>query len=152
MSVWVWPDGAPRLLNFFRMYAVATLAARPALPWDRQIRPPRRSKPLAINFFDGFLVSLLEFAPPSTCEGIASLDEVQDCVAVLVPSSSGGTYIRRKKLCLWQQPSPLNSNPAQTGLRKSRCRQLSKLATRETVFGMPQINYTHIYVFDKHSH
>ena len=100
---------------------------------------------MAINFFDGFLVKLLEFAPYSTCECIASLDEVLDSVPVLVASSSRGTYIRRRNSCLLQQPSSLNSNPTQRDCGNSDVGSLLSLQV-ERLFEMSQINHTFMFL------
>lgn len=88
-SIWP-PCASARLLSLVRIYARTTLAPRLEWPRDRQITPPRRSKPLAISFFD----ALDNFLSP---EEICPQDSVAIMFALEImsfPSSTpSGTYM-----------------------------------------------------------
>ncbi len=86
-------DEAPRLLSFVKMYAIATLAPRLEWPRDRQTTPPRRSKPLASNFFDGLLDIFLSLASPVSPRKAGALVVAEEAMLFMV-SNPGGACVK----------------------------------------------------------
>lgn len=75
------------------MYAMATFAPRLDRPRDRQTTPPRSSKPLASNFFDGLLDNFL--SPLVIGLWTIGSEEVAPEVIPSVASNPGGTYVEK---------------------------------------------------------
>lgn len=77
-----------RFFNLLNVYAMATFAVKLVCPRARQIIPPTRINPFAINFFEGFRDTFTFFPPCSSsgwCWAMTS--------TLLAESNESGTYI-----------------------------------------------------------
>lgn len=96
---------------------MATFALKPVLPWDKQIKPPRRIKPLAIIFFEGFFLHFSELESSFCCpyKPLLELEAAarSEGPAFIMASSSRGTYIQDKiplQSC-WEKNTCPNDHP-----------------------------------------